>query len=704
MSNNMNKDIELKYAKFKKEEAEKELIKLRKEEEYHSKKYYEENTNEISDYEYDYIKKSIIFLEEKFALQDEMGVRNRIGAGDEFLKSSTFEKIEHIVKMQSLEDVFSYEEVESFVNRVEKEEKVLIEKELNNEPKYVVETKIDGLSASIEYLDGKIVRALTRGNGSIGEDVTANIYTIANLPKTIEYKGHLIVRGEVLVDFKTFEEVNEQAKKEESKTFLNPRNLASGSLRLKDTEKVRSRKLSIYIFNVQISDKKFKTHTESLNFLKEQGFVINPYVLYANNYSEILSQIKKIGEIRDNLSFGIDGAVVKVNNLEAREHLGVTEKYPKWAVAYKYPARKVETEVLDIDLSIGRTGVLTPTAILKPVLVDGSVISRVTLNNLQYIKSKDVRIGDIVLIHKAGDVIPEIYKVILDKRKGNLKEFEYPKICPACKQKLEYENIVVRCVNPECPEIIEKNIIYFASKKCMNIEGLGEQIVRSLISLHIIKDLADIYKLKIEDLEKIRISKMEEKGKVATKKEKEKLKFENNLINAINKSKENDLYMLITALGIREIGEKVSKLLADKFITLENLSNAKIEELEEIPGVGEVASKYIYEYFRNKNNQKILNKLKELGVNTEKKQNKNINILETKLKGKKFVITGKFEKSKKEIIKYIEENGGVVDSSVTQNTDYLVYAQKGSTKYNKAEKLNIPVITLIELYNLKIGE
>ena len=545
--------------------------------------------------------------------------------------------------------------------------------------KFVVETKIDGLSAALEYKDGKFVRGATRGNGLVGEDVTENLKTIKTIPKELPEPINIIVRGEVFIGKKEFEKMNEERELNEEKTFANARNAAAGSLRQLDTKITKKRPLDIYIFNVQkIEGKEFNSHFEELKYLKKLGFNVNPVLIPCNNIPEAIDAINKIGEEREELTFGIDGAVIKVDDLKLREKMGTTSKVPRWAIAYKYPPEKKETKLKDIICQVGRTGAITPMAILEPVKVAGSTISKTTLHNEDFIKEKDIRIGDTIVVQKAGDVIPEILEVKKKKRAGTEKVFEMPKVCPVCGAPVVREEgeAVSRCIGIECPAKLVRNIIHFVSRDCMNIDGLGDKIIEQLINKNLISNIADIYFLKFED-----IATLKKNGQ----------KFTQNLIDAINNSKNNDLYRLIAALGIRHIGTKAAKTLAKKYKTMDSLMNASLESLAMTDDIGEISANSIYEFFRQDQTIDLINRLKEAKVNMEALESEDI---DNRFEGKTFVLTGTLEKfTRKEASDLIEKHGGKTSGSVSKKTDYVLAGEDAGSKLTKAQSLGVEIIT-----------
>lgn len=661
------------------EQAKKRIEELRKQTEYYAGKYYDDDSPEITDYEYDMLMVELRNLEKVFPeFKSENSLTQKVGG---HVKEG-FEKVVHEVPLQSLQDIFSFEELEEFDNRIHKS----AEENGIDEVNYVVETKIDGLSSALEYKNGKFVRGATRGNGLVGEDVTENLKTVKTIPMEIKDKIDITVRGEVFISKKDFEKMNQERDELGEVTFANARNAAAGSLRQLDSKITASRPLDIYIFNVQkIEGKEFNSHYEELNYLKGQGFNVNPVLIPCKNLDEVKNAINKIGEMRESLSFGIDGAVIKVDNLRFREILGTTVKTPRWAIAYKYPPEQKETKLKDIVCQVGRTGVITPMAILEPVQLAGSTISKTTLHNEDFIKEKDIRIGDIVVIQKAGDVIPEIVKVAKDKRTGEEKEFEMPKHCPVCGAETVREEgeVAVRCTGIECPAKLYRNLVHFVSREAMNIDGLGENIINTLLEKGLIENISDIYELKFED-----IASLKKNGK----------KFAQNLIDSIEASKSNDLYRLITALGIRHVGGKASKILAKKYKTMDNLMNAKFDDLSQINDVGPVMAGSIVEFFEQDQTRDLIEKLKNSGVN--------MNLLEedstdNRFEGKTFVLTGTLEKySRSEASDIIEKFGGKTSNSVSKKTSYVLAGAEAGSKLTKAQELGVNVISEDEFENM----
>ena len=655
--------------------AKDEIAKLRKQLEIWANKYYDEDNPEVSDYEYDMTMNKLKALEKEFPeLVTSDSLTQKVGG---HVKEG-FEKVEHEVSLQSLQDIFSFEELEEFKERVYKSAK---ENNMDSKDvKFVVETKIDGLSAALEYKKGKFVRGATRGNGLVGEDVTENLKTLKSIPKELPEPIDIIVRGEVFIGKKEFEKMNEERELNEEKTFANARNAAAGSLRQLDSKITAKRPLDIYIFNVQKieGDIKFNSHYEELNYLKKLGFNVNPVLVPCKDIPEAIKAIEKIGDERENLTFGIDGAVIKVDDLNLREKMGTTTKVPRWAIAYKYPPEKKETLLKDIICQVGRTGAVTPMAILEPVKVAGSTISKTTLHNEDFIKEKDLRVGDTIVVQKAGDVIPEILEVKKEKRTGKETPYEMPKVCPVCGAPVVREEgeAVSRCTGIECPAKLVRNIIHFVSRECMNIDGLGEKIIEQLIDKKLINNIADIYYLTFED-----IASLKKNGK----------KFAQNLIDAINASKANDLYRLIAALGIRHIGVKAAKTLAKKYKTMESLMQASEESLAMTEDIGGISAKSLYEFFRQEQTIDLINRLKEANINMEAIEEEGA---DNRFEGMTFVLTGSLEKfTRKDASDLIEKFGGKTSGSVSKKTSYVLAGEEAGSKLTKAQDLGVTIIT-----------
>lgn len=644
-----------------------ELVPLLK---YYTQMYFDDK-QVVSDYEYDMLMRELKKIEAEYPdLIRKDSPTQKVGAS---IKKG-FEKVTHEVPLQSLQDVFSFEEVREFDERMKK-----LAEENNIELDYVVETKIDGLSAALEYKNGEFVKGATRGDGLVGEDVTENLKTVKSIPKKLKEPIDITVRGEVFIGKEEFEKLNSDRLMDEEEGFANARNAAAGSLRQLDSKITAKRPLDIYIFNVQKSDNiKFKTHYESLLYLEKIGFNVNPVKILCKNIDEAIEAIKKIGENREKISFGIDGAVVKVNNLELREKAGTTYKVPKWAVAYKYPPERKETTLREITCQVGRTGAITPMAILDPVVVAGSKISKTTLHNEDYIKEKDIRVGDIVVIQKAGDVIPEVVDVVKEKRTGNEKIFEMPRVCPVCgAQTIREEGEAAwYCNGVECPAKLYRGIIHFASRDAMDITGLGEAIIDELIKRKLINNIADIYKLTFDD-----IASLKKNGK----------KFAQNLINAIEESKTRDLYRLINALGIRHVGIKLAKSLTRTYKSMDKLMEASLESLCEKDDIGLIIAESIYNFFREEQTIDLINRLKSYGVNMEAQNDEES---DGRFSGMTFVLTGSLEKySRDEASEIIEKYGGKTSSTVSKKTNYVLAGEAAGSKLTKAQNLGITIIS-----------
>lgn len=646
-------------------QAKKRIDELNKLTAYYAAKYYDDDSPEISDFEYDMLMSELKNLEREFPeFISKNSLTQRVGG----TVKTGFAKVEHIVPLQSLQDVFSLEEVQEFCVKMQKED-------IN--VSYIVETKIDGLSVALEYKNGEFIKGATRGNGLVGEDVTENLKTIKHIPQKLKEPIDIIVRGEVFIGKEDFEKLNDEL--DEDNRFANARNLAAGSLRQLDSKIAASRPLDIFIFNVQKCDSiKFTSHYDSLQYLKKIGFNINPVLIPCDTIKKVKNAIERIGEMRLNLGFGIDGAVVKVDNLDLREKIGTTFKTPKWAVAYKYPPEQKETTLKDIICQVGRTGALTPMAILEPVVVAGSKISKTTLHNEDFVKEKGLKIGDRVIIQKAGDVIPEVVSAVVEKRTGEEKEFEMPTTCPVCGgQVIRVPGQAVnKCIGIECPARNLRNIEHFASKEAMNIEGLGEKLIKQLYDKGLINNIADIYSLKAED-----IASLKKNGK----------KFAEKLVQSINKSKENNLDRLITALGIEQVGAKSAKILAKKFKNIDNLMKAKFGTLTFVEEIGEITANSVKEFFMQEQTKDLINRLKVAGVNMEEKDDVNN---DNRFLGKTFVLTGTLEKyTRDEASEIIENFGGKTSGSVSKKTSYVLAGEDAGNKLSKAQSLDIPVIT-----------
>lgn len=650
-----------------------EMKDLRKQIEYYNKKYHEEDISEISDYAYDKLTMRLRKLEEEnpeFMVNE--SPTKKVGGKTKKI----FESVTHEVQMQSLQDVFSFEDVEEFVTKVMNE--------FGENAEFVVETKIDGLSVSLEYVEGELMRGSTRGDGFVGEDVTENLRKVKSIPDHLKKKETVEVRGEVYLPRKEFENINEELLAKGKKQLANPRNAAAGTLRQLDPKLVEARNLDIFVFNVQ-KGMNFQTHSESLQTLKELGLHTLEYSKVCVGIKEVLSSIEEIGKLRDTLAYDIDGAVVKVNDLNLRREMGTTVKVPKWAVAYKYPPEQKQTKIVDIITQVGRTGQVTPMAILEPVKIAGSVISKTTLHNFDYIKLKDIRIGDMAIIEKAGDVIPEVVSVVKEQRTDDSKEYKEPTVCPVCGELLEKEeeNVALRCTNSECPALTYRSILHFASRDCMDISGLGEAIVEQLLDANLIEDVADLYEVTFEELEKLE--------RFATK-------SAQNLVDAIEKSKENSLDKLLFGLGIRHIGKKAAKVLSESFTDIYEMMNAEEETLNALPDFGMIMAKSVVDFFKKEKTREIIKKLEQAGVNLKGNKKEKSS---TKLDGLTFVITGSFEGiGREQIVKRIEENSGKVSSSVSKKTSYVIAGEAAGSKLTKAQELGITILSLDEFQKM----
>lgn len=655
-----------------KEKIKKEIEDLKEKINYYNVKYHEEDAPVVSDYEYDMTMKRLKKLEKEnpeFVTLD--SPTRKIGGKTKDI----FTKVTHDVQMQSLQDVFDFSDVEDFVNKTTSEYGESIE--------YIVETKIDGLSVSLEYENGVFVRGSTRGDGFIGEDVTENLKCIKDIPKKLNTDETIEVRGEVYLPRKEFEKINEELEKKGKNLLANPRNAAAGTLRQLDTNLVKSRNLSIFVFTV-LKGREFLKDSERLDFLDTLGFKTIEKRKVCKSSNDVILAIKEIGALRDELEYDIDGAVVDVNNLKVREEMGTTVKVPKWAIAYKYPPEQKTTKILDIVTQVGRTGQVTPMAILEPVRVAGSVISKTTLHNFDYIDLKDIRKGDIAVIQKAGDVIPEVVEVKKEKRTGKEEKYIRPTVCPVCGEKLEQDEtqVALRCTNSECPATSFRAITHFASRDAMDISGLGEAIVEQLIDNELLKDVADIYYLKYGDI--LNLDRFGSKSAL-------------NLIEAIEKSKSNTLDKLIFGLGIRHIGKKAAKVLAKNFEDIYDLMDSDIERLNSLEDFGSIMANSVYEFFKKEKTHEIIERLKAAGVNLNGEK---VKLLSNKFEGMSIVVTGSFDNySRNDVADIIEKNGGKFSSSVSKKTALLVAGESAGSKLKKAEELGVKVVSIDEFLN-----
>ena len=645
-------------------EIEKKIEELRKTLRYHSDRYYNDDAPEIEDYEYDMMMRELKELEEKYPEYDAPDSPTKKVGG---VADNSFESVAHSVRMESLQDAFSKDELREFSNRVE---------DTVSDVNYVVEPKIDGLSVSLEYRDGVFLRGSTRGNGDVGEDVSGNLRVIHNIPlklnKSIPY---IEVRGEVYMPKKSFERVVDRQIINGEKPFKNPRNAAAGSLRQKDSSVAASRGLDIFVFNIQqIEGVELNSHKESLDFIKELGFNTIPTYKKVDNIEDAIAEIDRIGEARGSLEYDIDGAVIKVDDFSQRDILGSTAKYPKWAIAFKYPPEEKQTKLLDIEIAVGRTGVLTPTAILESVHLAGTTVSRATLHNQDFINEKGIAIGDVVTVRKAGDIIPEV--LCVNEHNSN-SVFKFPDVCPSCGEKVyrDEDEDAIRCINPECPAQLLRNLIHFCSRDAMDIEGLGPAIIETFVDEGLIAKTYDIYNL---DFNKI----LSLEGFKETS--------ANNIINSVNNSKNNDLSKLIFALGIRHIGAKAGKLLADYFKDIDLVMNASVDDILQIDGFGKIMAESVVEFFSSDSTKELIAKLKEAGVNM-----KSTNVVEdTRFSGMTFVLTGTLPTLKRaEASKIIESFGGKTSSSVSKKTTYVLAGEEAGSKLDKANIIGVQVIS-----------
>ena len=647
---------------------------LRREIDENAKLYYENDAPKISDYEYDMMFRELSELEELFP-EIKVATSPTVRVGGKALDK--FEKYTHTVKMGSLTDVFSFDELRDFTDRM---------KAFSLDIEFSVEPKIDGLSVSLIYRDGIFVKGATRGDGIVGEDVTENLRTIKSIPlKLSEPLPYLCVRGEVYMPKRVFHELNEAREEAGQALFANPRNAAAGSLRQLDPKIAASRRLDILVFNLQEGDigVECKTHAQTLDRLSDLGFKVISDRIVANSFDEVKTQIEYLGENRDALPFDMDGAVVKVNGLPERASIGEGTSTPKWAVAYKYPPEEKETKLISVDIQVGRTGVLTPTANLEPVRLAGTTVSRATLHNADFIRERDIRIGDTVVVRKAGEIIPEIVKTIPEKRVGCEVPFEMPSVCPSCGKPVTRDvcgdGAATRCTNPACPAQTARSITHFASKGAMNIDGLGPQVVELLLSEGKIRDIADLYTLKVEDIECL-----ERMGK----------KSAENLVTAIEESKGRGLERLLYALGVRQVGEVAAEEIARKMQTLDSLFEASIDEFMAIEDVGEITATALVEFFASEETRRLCDRIKEYGIKTEAVGGARLD----KLAGLTFVLTGTLPTmTRDEASDMIKNMGGKVSGSVSKKTSYVVAGDEAGSKLTKAHELGVKVITEEEL-------
>lgn len=647
-------------------DVQQEMQSLREQLQYHNKKYYDEDAPEISDYDYDMMQRKLRALEaEHPEFADANSPTQRVGG----VASEKFSKVTHAYPLESLQDVFSFDELSEFYERVAG---------VVDSAAYVVEYKIDGLSVALEYVDGVFVRGATRGDGQVGEDVTENLRTIQDIPKILDNAPpHLVVRGEVYMPRTVFEELNAERELKEQPLLANPRNAAAGSLRQLDSKITAERRLSIFCFNIQNSDElEFTSHTEALDYLKKLGFPVSPCYSVFSDAADVQAEIARMGETRGTLDFDIDGAVVKVNDFAQRTALGSTAKFPRWAAAYKYPPEIKETLLTDIIISVGRTGVLTPNAVLEPVRLAGTTVSRATLHNRDFIRELDVRVGDTVRVRKAGEIIPEIIGVNLDKRPADAQPYEMPETCPVCGAPVyeDPDEAAMRCTGAECPAQLLRNLMHFASRDAMDIDGCGEGVLKTLIAAGLVKSAADLYRLQAPEIELL-----ERMGK----------KSAENLVNSIAESKTRDLSRLLFAFGIRHVGQKAGKILASHFGTLDALLEAPVEEITEIRDIGQTTAESIAAWRAQEQSAHLIAELRAAGVNFTGEQT----VKGDQLAGQTIVATGSLTRfSRKEINDLIESLGGKASGSVSKKTSLVVAGENAGSKLKKAEELGIPVV------------
>ena len=652
------------------EQIQQEIRQLTRELLRHARLYYNEDAPEIPDYEYDAMQRRLRELEEQYpqyALPDSP-TRRVVGTVLE-----GFAQVRHPYPMESLQDVFSFDEILEFHRRVQEQFPGM---------EYTVELKIDGLSVCLQYEEGRFVRGTTRGDGQVGEDVTENLRTVFDIPMELQDKRPLWIRGEVFMPVKVFQRLNAQREAAEETPFANPRNAAAGSLRQLDSSVCARRKLSIYCFNLQNArEAGFAAHDAALRFLKEQGCkVIEPYIVTADP-EEIFTFIRTMGDRRDALPCGIDGIVIKVNDLAARETLGSTAKCPRWAIAYKFPPEEKPAKLRDIVVQVGRTGVLTPNAVFDPVRLAGTTVSRATLHNLDFIRQRDIRVGDTILVRKAGDIIPEVLGVDHSLRPEGAAEFEMPSVCPVCGAPVVQEpgEAAFRCTGAECPAQLLRSITHFAGRDAMDIDGLGPAVVQLLVEQKLAASPADLYTLRLTD-----VASLDRMGRRSAKK----------LLEAIEKSKQQPLSRLLYAFGIRQVGQKAAQLLARQFGSMDRLQEATREELCAIPDIGEITAESLCRWLESAQSRHLIARLREAGVNMTQPDEQ----LSHRLEGQTFVITGTLEKrSRQEMTQLIQQHGGKVTGSVSKKTDYLVAGEDAGSKLQKARELGVPVLTEGEL-------
>ncbi len=667
------KELEGVNALTSKKQAKEKIKELREKINYHNYKYYVENDPVISDYEYDQLLKQLEKLEEEHPdLVTEDSPTQRVG-GEPL---DEFDTVEHKSPMLSLGNTYNEQELRDFDERVHKH--VL-------DVNYVVEPKIDGAGVALIYKDGRFVRGATRGDGYRGDDITQNLRTIRSIPLRLRNKvfSDVEVRGEVYMSISGFKKYNKEQEHRGETVFANPRNAAAGSLRQLDPSVVASRPLDIFVYTLSFSDRDFKTHSEALDALRKAGFRVNPLVERVEDIDEAIKYCRRLEDMRDELDYEIDGAVIKVDSIESQKTLGSTTKNPRWAISYKFAAKQYTTVLKDIDVQVGRTGTLTPVAILKPVDVGGVTVSRATLHNFDELERKDIRKGDHVLVERSGDVIPQVVKSIKDKRSGDETKKDIPGKCPVCGTEVVRPEgeVAIRCPNKMCPARLKWRVKYFASRDAMDIDHLGGQTVDKLLDEGLIENIADLYFLSVDDILKL---------------EGFKEKSAQNLIDSIKKSKNMSLSRLIYGLGIRHVGKYAAQLLAANYPNIDKLAEATQEDLEAIDGLGDKTAEAVASFFATQENQELINRLKEAGVKTKEEQTE-----DSSLKGKRFVFTGGLDGlSRPQASDLVKDKGGIVASSVGKNTDFVVVGKNPGSKYKKAKKLGVKTLNEEELKEL----
>lgn len=654
------------------EQAKKRAEELRDIIEYNNRLYYDQDSPELEDFQYDALTRELRQLEAAFPqLVTESSPTQHVGG----TASSRFAKVRHAVKMESLLDAFSFEELRDFDRRV---------REAGVEPEYVVEIKIDGLSCSLEYENGVLVRASTRGDGLVGEDVTANVSAIRSIPKKLEHAPEFLeVRGEVYMPHEAFRSLCAEQELQGTVPFKNPRNAAAGSLRQKDARVTGARGLSIFVFNVQqVRGASFGSHAESLDYLRQLGLPVSPRYHVVHDIEAAISEIEQIGASRASLDFDMDGAVIKINDFSQREILGSTNKFPRWAIAYKYPPEVKETRLLDIEVAVGRTGVLTPTASFEPVFLAGTTVSRATLHNEDFIHQMGLCLGDTIQVRKAGDIIPEVIGVVAHAQ--DAQPYQMPTVCPSCGAPVVHfqDEAALRCVNPECPAQALRNIIHFASRDAMDIDGLGTAVATQLVEKGLVHSAADLYELSREQL--LTLDKFKDKSA-------------DNLLSAVERSKQNNLDKLLFGFGIRNIGDKAAALLAEHFGSMEAIQSADAGQISEIDGFGGVMAQSVTEFFAKEGTKDLIRRLTELGLNMKWKGEPRTD----KLAGKTIVVTGTLPSmSRAEAEGLIVKNGGKASGSVSKKTSYVLAGDAAGSKLTKAQALGVPVLTEAEFLSL----